>query len=163
MPTMNQAGVYAGLMHYLKVRDREAEGLGVEHVEQQCGELLAALRDAELVGLLAALLFYVLDAKALGLSVAQGLVLTEAFYWDLNDGVSPPALASPMTLAPEPWAWSRKDEKSLAGNGTLGQARRRHVVLPDGGLRLRAIAPDRDRRGRDPQRRSCRRRRWRAR
>jgi hypothetical protein len=32
--------------------------------------------------------------------------------------VSPPALASPMTLAPEPWAWSRKDEKSLAANGT---------------------------------------------
>ena len=34
----------------------------------------------------AALLFYVADVQALGLKVAQGLVLTETFYWDMNDG-----------------------------------------------------------------------------
>ena len=34
----------------------------------------------------AALLFYVADVEALGLKVAQGLVLTETFYWDMNDG-----------------------------------------------------------------------------
>jgi branched-chain amino acid transport system substrate-binding protein len=34
----------------------------------------------------AALLFYIADVEALGLKVAQGLVLTETFYWDLNDG-----------------------------------------------------------------------------
>ena len=33
----------------------------------------------------AALLFYVGDVEALGLKVAQGLVLTETFYWDMND------------------------------------------------------------------------------
>jgi branched-chain amino acid transport system substrate-binding protein len=33
----------------------------------------------------AALLFYIGDVEALGLKVAQGLVLTETFYWDLND------------------------------------------------------------------------------
>jgi len=35
---------------------------------------------------LAGLLTFVTDVKALGLSTAQGLVLTEAFYWDQNDG-----------------------------------------------------------------------------
>jgi branched-chain amino acid transport system substrate-binding protein len=34
----------------------------------------------------AALLFYIGDAQALGLKIAQGLVLTETFYWDMNDG-----------------------------------------------------------------------------
>lgn len=35
---------------------------------------------------LAGLLTFVTDVKALGLQTAQGLVLTEAFYWDQNDG-----------------------------------------------------------------------------
>jgi branched-chain amino acid transport system substrate-binding protein len=34
----------------------------------------------------AALLFYIGDVEAVGLKLAQGLVLTETFYWDLNDG-----------------------------------------------------------------------------
>jgi len=34
----------------------------------------------------AALLFYIGDVEAIGLKVGQGLVLTETFYWDLNDG-----------------------------------------------------------------------------
>jgi branched-chain amino acid transport system substrate-binding protein len=34
---------------------------------------------------LAALLMFVTDVHALGTETAQGLVLTEAFYWDLND------------------------------------------------------------------------------
>jgi branched-chain amino acid transport system substrate-binding protein len=34
----------------------------------------------------AALLFFIADVNALGLKVAQGLVLTETFYWDMNDG-----------------------------------------------------------------------------
>ena len=32
------------------------------------------------------LLFQIADVHAIGLQQAQGLVLTEAFYWDLNDG-----------------------------------------------------------------------------
>ena len=35
---------------------------------------------------LAALLMYSADVHALGLNVAQGLVLTEPFYWDLTEG-----------------------------------------------------------------------------
>ncbi len=35
---------------------------------------------------LAGLLVFISDVHALGLKTAQGLVLTEAFYWDLNDG-----------------------------------------------------------------------------
>jgi branched-chain amino acid transport system substrate-binding protein len=34
---------------------------------------------------LAALLIFISDVKALGLQTAQGLVFTEAWYWDLND------------------------------------------------------------------------------
>ena len=34
---------------------------------------------------LAALLMYVTDVHGVGLQTAQGLVLTESFYWDLND------------------------------------------------------------------------------
>ena len=34
---------------------------------------------------LAALLFQISDAHALGLQTAQGLIITEGFYWDLND------------------------------------------------------------------------------
>jgi branched-chain amino acid transport system substrate-binding protein len=56
------------------------------------GDTINAVKQAREFGItqggqkLAALLFYVVDAKALGLEVAQGLVLTESFYWDLNDG-----------------------------------------------------------------------------
>jgi branched-chain amino acid transport system substrate-binding protein len=35
---------------------------------------------------LAGLLVFISDVHALGLPTAQGLVLTESFYWDLNDG-----------------------------------------------------------------------------
>ena len=35
---------------------------------------------------LAGLLLFLSDVHSLGLETAQGLVLTEAFYWDLNDG-----------------------------------------------------------------------------
>ena len=28
---------------------------------------------------------FITDVKAIGLDVAQGLTLTESFYWDLND------------------------------------------------------------------------------
>ena len=34
---------------------------------------------------LAGMLLFITDIHALGLQTAQGLVLTESFYWDLND------------------------------------------------------------------------------
>lgn len=35
---------------------------------------------------LAGLLVYISDVHSIGLDIAQGLILEEAFYWDLNDG-----------------------------------------------------------------------------
>ena len=49
---------------------------------------------------LAGLLVFLSDVDALGLQVAQGLVLTEAFYWDLNDGTR---------------AWSRRFAERAGG------------------------------------------------
>lgn len=50
---------------------------------------------------LAGLLVFVNDVHALGLQTAQGLVLTETFYWDLNDSTR---------------AWSRRFAPQRAGN-----------------------------------------------
>jgi branched-chain amino acid transport system substrate-binding protein len=56
------------------------------------GDTINAIKQAAEFGIsqggqsLAGLLIFITDVHALGLQVAQGLVLTEAFYWDLNDG-----------------------------------------------------------------------------
>ncbi|MBE7200411.1 MAG: ABC transporter substrate-binding protein [Parafilimonas terrae] len=56
------------------------------------GDTVNAVKQAHEFGLtdsgqkLAALLIYVVDVHSLGLKTAQGLVLTESFYWDLNPG-----------------------------------------------------------------------------
>jgi hypothetical protein len=47
--------------------------------------------------------------------------------------VSPPALASPMTFAPEPWAWSRKEEKSALLIGWRTPPKHLAAVLGDDG------------------------------
>jgi branched-chain amino acid transport system substrate-binding protein len=55
------------------------------------GDTINAIKQGSEFGLaaggqhFAALLFYIGDVEALGLKVAQGLVLTETFYWDMND------------------------------------------------------------------------------
>ncbi len=56
------------------------------------GDTVNAVKQAHEFGLtdggqkLAALLVYAVDVHSLGLETAQGLVLTESFYWDLNPG-----------------------------------------------------------------------------
>ena len=56
------------------------------------GDTINAIKQASEFGIteggqkLAGLLVFLSDVHALGLKVAQGLVLTEAFYWDLNEG-----------------------------------------------------------------------------
>jgi branched-chain amino acid transport system substrate-binding protein len=56
------------------------------------GDTINSLKQASEFGIqkggqkLAGLLVFISDINALGLNVAQGLQLTEAFYWDLNDG-----------------------------------------------------------------------------
>jgi branched-chain amino acid transport system substrate-binding protein len=55
------------------------------------GDTINAIKQAHEFGLtaggqkLAGLLMFISDIHALGLDVAQGLTLTETFYWDLND------------------------------------------------------------------------------
>jgi branched-chain amino acid transport system substrate-binding protein len=50
---------------------------------------------------IAALLFFLQDVRAIGLELAQGLLLTETFYWDLNDRTR---------------AWTKRVLPKLAGN-----------------------------------------------
>jgi branched-chain amino acid transport system substrate-binding protein len=70
----------------------QSSGAKVVGLANAGGDTINAVKQAREFGIpqggqkLAALLFYVLDAKALGLEAAQGLVLTESFYWDLNAG-----------------------------------------------------------------------------
>ena len=52
------------------------------------GDTVNSVKQAKEFGItmkLATLLMFVTDVHALGLDVAQGLSLTESFYWDLND------------------------------------------------------------------------------
>jgi len=56
------------------------------------GDTINAVKQANEFGLrksgktLVSLLSFISDVHAIGLEAAQGLTLTEAFYWDLNDG-----------------------------------------------------------------------------
>jgi len=54
------------------------------------GDTINSIKQAHEFGVnqsmkLAAMLMFISDVRALGLDVAQGLSLTESFYWDLND------------------------------------------------------------------------------
>jgi branched-chain amino acid transport system substrate-binding protein len=56
------------------------------------GDTINAIKQASEFGItkagqsLAGLLVFITDVHSLGLPTAQGLLLTESFYWDLNDG-----------------------------------------------------------------------------
>jgi branched-chain amino acid transport system substrate-binding protein len=56
------------------------------------GDTVNSIKQAHEFGLagsgvrIAAMLMFITDVNALGLDIAQGLSLTESFYWDLNDG-----------------------------------------------------------------------------
>ena len=68
----------------------QASGAKVVGLANAGGDTVNAVKQAHEFGLtdggqkLAALLIYAIDVHAIGLQTAQGLVLTEAFYWDLN-------------------------------------------------------------------------------
>ena len=58
------------------------------------GDTVNSIKQAHEFGLnqsmkIAALLMFINDVHALGLDTAQGLSLTESFYWDLNDRPAP--------------------------------------------------------------------------
>jgi len=68
----------------------QASGAKVLGFANAGAETVNCIKQAREFGLtqsmrLAALLMYATDVHALGLEVAQGLALTETFYWDLND------------------------------------------------------------------------------
>jgi branched-chain amino acid transport system substrate-binding protein len=56
------------------------------------GDTVTSLKQAQEFGVsqggqkLAGLLVFISDVHSMGLPIAKGLLLTEAFYWDLNDG-----------------------------------------------------------------------------
>lgn len=69
----------------------QASGAKVIGLANAGGDLVNAVKQASEFGItqagqtLASLLVFATDIHALGLQTAQGLVLTESFYWDLND------------------------------------------------------------------------------
>lgn len=70
----------------------QASGAKVIGLANAGGDTINSIKQASEFGItqggqaLAGLLVFVTDVHALGLQTSQGLVLTEAFYWDLNDG-----------------------------------------------------------------------------
>ena len=99
---VNAAGgkVIGSVRHPLNASDMssfllqaQASGAKVIGLATAGGDLINAIKTAKQFGitgrdskqLLASLLVFVSDVNAMGLDQAQGLYLTEAFYWDLND------------------------------------------------------------------------------
>jgi branched-chain amino acid transport system substrate-binding protein len=71
----------------LQVQASKAKVVGLANAGT---DMIQAIKHAHEFGLtrqqkLAALLIYITDIHSLGLSVAQGMLLTEGFYWDMND------------------------------------------------------------------------------
>lgn len=69
----------------------QASGAEVIGLANAGGDTINSIKQAAEFGItqagqnLAGLLVFITDVHALGIQTAQGLVLTEAFYWDLND------------------------------------------------------------------------------
>lgn len=69
----------------------QASGADVIGLANAGGDTINTVKQASEFGItqagqdLAGLLIFITDVHALGLETAQGLVLTEAFYWDLNE------------------------------------------------------------------------------
>jgi branched-chain amino acid transport system substrate-binding protein len=70
----------------------QASGAKVIGLANAGGDTINSIKQAAEFGItqggqaIAGLLVFINDVHALGLQVAQGLVLTSSFYWDLNDG-----------------------------------------------------------------------------
>jgi len=69
----------------------QSSGAKVLGLANAGGDTVNSIKQANEFGVnksmkLAALLMFITDVHALGLETAKGLVLTESYYWDLNDG-----------------------------------------------------------------------------
>ncbi len=81
----------------------QASGAKVVALMNAGGDVINAIKQAHEFGLtekqkLAAMLVFITDVQSLGLPTAQGLLLTTAFYWDMNDGTR--AFARRFAAAP---------------------------------------------------------------
>jgi branched-chain amino acid transport system substrate-binding protein len=94
----------------LQAQNSKAKVIGLANAG---GDTINAIKQAHEFGLaksgqkLAALLAFVTDIDSVGLEIAQGLILTEAFYWDMND---------------ETRAWSRRFFDKVKRMPTAAQA-----------------------------------------
>lgn len=85
----------------------QASGADVIGLANAGGDTVNSIKQAAEFGItqagqaLAGLLIFITDVNALGLETAQGLVLTEAFYWDLNDDTR---------------AWSERFSEEMGGS-----------------------------------------------
>jgi branched-chain amino acid transport system substrate-binding protein len=93
----------------LQVQASKAKVVGLANAGT---DMIQAIKQAHEFGLtrqqkLAALLIYITDIHSLGLGVAQGMLLTEGFYWDMND---------------ETRAWSRRYFERMGKMPNMSQA-----------------------------------------
>jgi branched-chain amino acid transport system substrate-binding protein len=83
--------------YFLQAQNSKAKVIGLANSST---DTVNAIKQAREFGVveggqkMAALLMYIADVEALGLTAAQGLMLTTSFYWDLNDRTRPGASAS---------------------------------------------------------------------
>jgi branched-chain amino acid transport system substrate-binding protein len=87
--SMHAMNIPSFTSHIERARQSGAKVIGLATVGQ---DLVNAIKAAQQLGVtaqgkqrLAALLVYINDIHELGLSATQGLFLTSAFYWDVND------------------------------------------------------------------------------
>jgi branched-chain amino acid transport system substrate-binding protein len=97
--TANGGKVLGSVRHPLNTADfssyllqAQSSGAQVIGLANAGTDLTNAIKQAAEFGIvqggqsLAGLLVFITDVHGIGLQAAQGLILTEAFYWDLNDG-----------------------------------------------------------------------------
>jgi branched-chain amino acid transport system substrate-binding protein len=91
----------------------QASGAKVVGLANAGGDTINSMKQASEFGItqagqaIAGLLVFITDVHSLGLDVAQGLVLTESFYWDLNDQTR---------------EWSARFEEKMGKKPTMVQA-----------------------------------------
>jgi branched-chain amino acid transport system substrate-binding protein len=91
----------------------QASGAKVIGLANAGGDTINSMKQASEFGItqagqaIAGLLVFINDVHSLGLDVAQGLVLTESFYWDLNDDTR---------------AWSARFEEKMGKKPSMVQA-----------------------------------------
>jgi branched-chain amino acid transport system substrate-binding protein len=116
----NGGTVAGGVKHPLNTQDfssfllqAQSSGAKIIGLANAGGDTINSIKQAAEFGIvqggqnLAGLLVFLTDVHSLGLKTAQGLIMTEAFYWDLNDQTR---------------AWSDRFLKSVGRRPTMVQA-----------------------------------------